>query len=177
MPPSTVTVCAAGSKATILAIGRTDTNSSVLFAMVLKQWRVPSTFSLLCLTTNSRTCSTEFAGYRRCVPYSRLPDQFVNFSSGIAASSGEMIGLATIAEESLINVRLFMASPSSAQETARGRSRCHPGGHPIRIPEGLNVKSRHDLLERSNSVQMPKHHREATNKLFSPNSNRWCTNF
>src|SRR5450432_2965970 len=109
MPPSTVTVRAAASSAAILAIGRTDRNSSVLLAMVLKQCRVPSTLSLLCLATNSRTCSTEFAEYKRSVPYSRLPDQFFGFSSGMAASSGEMIGVAIIADESLINVLLFIS--------------------------------------------------------------------
>src|SRR5882724_2266549 len=109
MPPSTVTVRADASNVAILAMGRTDRNSSVLFAMVLKQCRVPSTLSLLCLVTNSRTCCTEFAEYKCWVPYSRLPDQFFSFSSGIAASSGEMIGLAIIADESLINVLLFMS--------------------------------------------------------------------
>ena len=119
MPPSTVTVGAAASSVAILAIGRTDRKSSVLLAIVLKQWRVPSTFSLLCFATYSRTCSTEFAEYKRSVPYSRLPAQFVSLSSGIAASSGEMIGLAIIAEESLINVLLFIAFPSSAQGISR----------------------------------------------------------
>src|SRR5450755_1444593 len=110
MPPSTVTVRAAASSAAILAIGRTDRNSSVLLAMVLKQCRVPSTFSLLCLATNSRTCSTEVAEHNRSVPYSIFPAQFVNFSSGIALSKGARMGEATIAEESLINVLLFIVS-------------------------------------------------------------------
>src|ERR1700722_14189830 len=108
MPPSTVTVRALSSNAAIFAIGRTDRNWSVLLAMVLKQCRVPRTFSLLCLATNARTSSREFAEYRRSVPYSRLPDQFFSLSSGMAASSGEMIGVAIIAEESLMNVLLFM---------------------------------------------------------------------
>src|SRR5580704_7674316 len=108
MPPSTVTVRALSSNAAIVAIGRTDRDWSVLLAMVLKQWRVPRTFSLACFATNARTSSREFAEYRRSVPYSRLPDQFFSLSSGMAASSGEMIGVAIIAEESLINVLLFM---------------------------------------------------------------------
>src|SRR5271154_7018353 len=108
MPPSTVTVRAWSSNAAIFAIGRTERNWSVLLAMVLKQCRVPRTFSLLCFATNARTSSSEFAEYRRSVPYSKLPDQFFSLSSGMAASSGEMIGVAIIAEESLINVLLFM---------------------------------------------------------------------
>src|ERR1700758_4966178 len=76
--------------------------------MVLKQCRVPRTFSFPCFATNARTSSRELAEYRRSVPYSRLPDQFFSLSSGMAASSGEMIGVAIIAEESLINVLLFM---------------------------------------------------------------------
>src|ERR1700730_181801 len=110
MPPSTVTVRAVASNATILAIGLTDRNSSVLFAIVLKQCRVPSTFSLLCFGTNSRTCSSDSAEYKRSVPYSRLPAQFFSFSSCVAAINGERIGLAAIAEVSLINVLLFMVS-------------------------------------------------------------------
>src|SRR5580704_6793479 len=116
MPPSTVTVRAVASNATILAIGRTERNSSVLFAMLLKQCRVPSTFSLLCFGTNSRTCSSDSAEYKRSVPYSRLPAQFFSFSSGIAAINGERIGLAAIAEVSLINVLLFMVSHQTGKK-------------------------------------------------------------
>src|SRR5580704_3133244 len=119
MPPSTVTVRAVASNATILAIGRTERNSSVLFAIVLKQCRVPSTFSLLCFGTNSRTCSSDSAEYKRSVPYSRLPAQFFSFSSGIAAINGERIGLAAIAEESLINVLLFMVSHQTRKKSPR----------------------------------------------------------
>src|SRR5580704_9988051 len=129
MPPSTVTVRVVASSATILAMGRTDRKSSVLLAIVLKQCRVPSTLSLLCLVTNSRTCSVVFAEYKRSVPYSRLPAQFVSLSPGIAASSGVTIGLAIIAEESLINVLLFMIFPSSALDERRVLSLASPRRH------------------------------------------------
>jgi len=51
MPASTVTVRASGSNATTLSIDFKDRKLSVLSAMLLKQWRVPRTFSLFCFLT------------------------------------------------------------------------------------------------------------------------------
>ena len=51
MPALTVTVRASGSKATMLSIDFNDKKLFVLSAMLLKQWRDPSTFSLLCFVT------------------------------------------------------------------------------------------------------------------------------
>jgi len=61
----------------------------VLSAILLKQWRVPRTFSLFCVLTNSQTCSTELAGYKLSVLYSKLPAQFVSLDAGSRAKSGE----------------------------------------------------------------------------------------
>ena len=86
----------------------------LLSAMLLKQWRVPSTFSWLCFFTKSRARSNELAEYKLSVLYSRLPAQFFNLSaailsSGIQANIFEMRGDANIADESLIKVLLFMS--------------------------------------------------------------------
>src|SRR5229473_6433414 len=114
MPASTVTVCACGSSAITLSIDLRERRLYLLSAMLLKQWRVPSTFSWLCFFTKSRACSSELAECRLSVLYSRLPAQFFNlspaiFSPDIQANSGEMKGVANITEESLIKVLLFMA--------------------------------------------------------------------
>src|SRR5258708_20373391 len=77
--------------------------------MLLKQWRVPNTFSLLCLRTNSCTSSTEPAGYTRSVPYSTLPAQLWSFSVEAQAASRDRNGLVIAAEQILRNVLLFMA--------------------------------------------------------------------
>src|SRR5258708_40359165 len=107
MPASTVTVRASGSNEITLSIDRTERKSYLLSAMLLKQWRVPSTFSWLCFFTKSRACSSELAEYRLSVLYSRLPAQFFNLSddflsSDIQAKMGEIKGVANIADESLI---------------------------------------------------------------------------
>jgi len=47
------------------------------------------TFSLFCVLTNSQTCSTELAGYKLSVLYSKLPAQFVSLDAGSRAKSGE----------------------------------------------------------------------------------------
>src|SRR6266581_4320504 len=108
MPASTVTVRAWGSRATTESIGFNERRLSELSAMSLKQWRVPRTFNLRCFLTNSCTRSSERAGWRRSVPYSRLPAQFLSFSPDAQAMRGETTGAATIAEESLRKARLFM---------------------------------------------------------------------
>src|SRR6266851_3423481 len=110
MPASTVTVCASGSSATTSSIGFRDRKLSVLSAMLLKQWRVPSTFNLCCFLTYFRTSSSELAEYKRSVPYSRLPAQFDSLSFVARAKRGEITGLAISAEKSLIKVLLFIAT-------------------------------------------------------------------
>src|SRR5713101_8551078 len=83
MPASTVTVCACGSSAITLSIDLRERRLYLLSAMLLKQWRVPSTFNRLCFFTKSRACSSELAEYRLSVLYSRLPAQFFNLSPDI----------------------------------------------------------------------------------------------
>src|SRR6267378_3277350 len=109
MPAATVTVRASGSSATTWSIGFKESRLWVLSAMLLKQWRVPRTLRLLCRLTNSRTCSSELAGYRRSVLYSRLPAQFFSLSGAAQVSRGGRAGAAISAEKSLRNDRLFMA--------------------------------------------------------------------
>src|SRR5580700_5860088 len=111
MPAPTVTVRPCGSKETISSRGFKERKVSLLSAMLLKQWRVPRTFSFDCFLTKSWTCSRDLAAYRRSVPYSRLPAQFVSFSVPAQAKMRRTEGLAIVAEESLIKVRLFMAKP------------------------------------------------------------------
>src|SRR2546426_6829972 len=106
MPASTVTVWACASNPTTSSIGFSERRFCVLSAMSLKQWRVPRTLSLLCFLTNSCTCSRELAEYRRSVPYSRLPAQFLSLSPDAQARRGETTGAAISAEESLMKVRL-----------------------------------------------------------------------
>ena len=89
IPASTVTLRATGSNATTPSIGFKERKSFLLSAMVLKQWRVPSTFNLVCFLIKVRTCSRDDAGYRVSVPYSILPAQFVSFLSGDRANRGE----------------------------------------------------------------------------------------
>src|SRR5438309_10549373 len=109
MPAPTVTVWACASNATTSSIGFSERRFCVLSAMSLKQWRVPRTLSLLCFLTNSCTCSSELAEYKRSVPYSRLPAQFFSLLLDAQANRGEMTGLAIIAAKSLIKVLLFTA--------------------------------------------------------------------
>src|SRR6266481_7810648 len=104
-----VTVRASAFRSTTLSIAFIERNWSWLSAMWLKQWRVPSTFSLLCLRTNSCTASTEPAENTRSVPYSTFPAQLWSFSSAAQAVSLERNGLAIAAEQILRKVLLFMA--------------------------------------------------------------------
>src|ERR1700730_5357233 len=108
MPAATVTVRAFASNPTTWSIDFKERRLSVLSAMLLKQWRVPSTFNLLSFLTNSRTCSSELAEYMRSVLYSKFPAQFFSLSPAIQANRVGMTGLATIAEQSLMKVRLFI---------------------------------------------------------------------
>src|SRR5450631_1080218 len=108
MPASTVTVIAAASIAITLFIGFKEIKLSLLSAIVLKQWRVPSTFILLYFFTMSATCSIDSAGYKRSVLYSILPAQFFIFSPGISLSNGENKGAVMSAEDNLIKVLFFI---------------------------------------------------------------------
>src|SRR5262245_39260787 len=75
--------------------------------MVLKQWRVPSTFSFGCLTTRSLTCSAESAENICSVLYWTLPAQFVSLSPNAHESKVESTGVSVNIEHSLRNIRLF----------------------------------------------------------------------
>ena len=75
--------------------------------MLLKQCRVPRTFRRLCFFTNSCASCSEPAGYNCSVLYSKLPAQFVSLPPVAQVNRGESKGLASMAEESLINVLLF----------------------------------------------------------------------
>src|SRR5579859_5438043 len=105
-----VTVRACAFKSTTLSIAFIERNWSWLSAIWLKQWRVPSTFSLFCLRTNSCTSSTVPAENTRSVPYSTFPAQLWSFSSEAQAVSLERNGLAIAAEQILKKVLLFMAA-------------------------------------------------------------------
>ena len=105
-----VTVRASAFRLTTLSMAFIERNWSWLSAMWLKQWRVPSTFSLLCLRTNSCTSSTEPAENIRSVPYSTLPAQLWSFSEEAQAVSLDRNGLAIAAEQILRKVRLFMVA-------------------------------------------------------------------
>src|SRR5437763_13578412 len=120
MPAWTVTVCASGSRATSSSIGFRDRKLSVLSAMLLKQWRVPSTFNLCCFLTYFRTSSSELAEYKRSVLYSRLPAQFDSLSFVARAKRGEITGLAIIAEKNLIKVLLFITMVEARWTLAPG---------------------------------------------------------
>src|ERR1700730_1427406 len=102
MPASTVTVCASGSNATTSSIDFKDRKLFVLSAILLKQWRVPSTFSLLCFLTYLRTCSSELAEYKRSVLYFRLPAQFCRLFFDAQANTGEITGPANSAPKASI---------------------------------------------------------------------------
>src|ERR1700737_2112721 len=107
MPAPIVTVRSAGFKEKISSMGFKERNWLVLSAILLKQWRVPSTFNLACFLTKFFTCSMELAAYRLSVLYSKLPAQFLSLVSGNAAKSREAAGAATVAESSLMKFRLF----------------------------------------------------------------------
>ena len=103
-----LTVCSSAFNATISSIDFKDRNWFVLSAILLKQWRVPSTLNLACLLTKSFTSSTESAAYKFSVLFSKLPAQFFIFVSGSRAKSGETKGPAAIVENSLRNCLLSM---------------------------------------------------------------------
>src|ERR1043165_4991077 len=81
MLASTVTVRSPSSNSGASCISVSDKNASLLSAIVLKQCRVPRTFSLLCFLTYSFTSSTYFAAYKFSVLYSTFPAQFFNLSA------------------------------------------------------------------------------------------------
>src|SRR5271154_1415091 len=109
MLPATVTVCAAGSIVTTSFMGCSERKQSLLSAMWLKEWRVPRTLSLLLLFTWSRTCCSELVGYRRSVPYSILPAQFLSLSAVAHANAREAEGTASAAVRSFMKALLFIA--------------------------------------------------------------------
>src|SRR5215813_2876378 len=86
-----------------------DSRLSLLSAMRLKQWRVPRALSLDCCLTKPRTWSMELAVATRSVLNSKLPDQFLSLSSGMALRRGTTAGVAIAADNSLRKLRLFMA--------------------------------------------------------------------
>src|SRR5438876_11318975 len=110
MPASTVTVLFSALTATNWSRERIDNRLSLLSAILLKQWRVPRALSLLCDLTKLRTWSREVALVTRSVLNWKLPDQFFNFSSGMALRNGAMTGAAAIAEASLRKRRLCIAA-------------------------------------------------------------------
>src|SRR5215470_11948172 len=75
--------------------------------MVLKQWRVPSTFRFGCLTTKFLTCSGESAENNASVLYWTLPAQFISLSPNAQESKVESTGVSVNNEHSLRNIRLF----------------------------------------------------------------------
>src|SRR6266478_4528348 len=109
MPAATVTLRWVESSSTTWSMAFNESRFCLLSAILLKQWRVPRTFSLLSRLTNSRTWSTELAGYRRSVLYSRLPAQFFSLSPRAQASRGESARAAIIAERTLRKDLLSMA--------------------------------------------------------------------
>src|ERR1700680_4581417 len=111
MPASTVTVRACGSRETTSSNDFNDRKVSLLSAMLLKQWRGPRAFCFGCFFTQSWTWSCDLAAYKRSVLYSRLPAQFVSLSVPAQAKRRRKEGLAIVAEESLMKVRLFIAKP------------------------------------------------------------------
>src|SRR5215469_195582 len=74
--------------------------------MVLKQWRVPSTFRFGCLTTKFLTCSGESAENNWSVLYWTLPAQFFSWSPNAQESKVESTGVSVNIEHSLRNIRL-----------------------------------------------------------------------
>src|SRR5450432_3679497 len=103
-----VTVRAASSRATTLFSCLREIKLSLLSAMVLKQWRVPSTFTLLYFFTKSITCSIDSGTYSLSVLYSILPAQFFILSAGNSFTNGENNGVVISAEDNLIKVRFFI---------------------------------------------------------------------
>src|SRR5215469_13340903 len=106
MPAARVTLRAAGSSRMTLAIVLTDRKECALSAIVLKQWRVPSTFRFGCFTTRFLTCSTESAENNCSVLYWTLPAQLVSLSPNAQESKVESTGVSVNMEHSLRNIRL-----------------------------------------------------------------------
>ena len=78
MPAPTVTVFASTSIETS-SRPATATNRSVLSAIPLKLWRVPSTFIRACAFTQARTASPVAASSNACVLYAMFPAQLFIF--------------------------------------------------------------------------------------------------
>src|SRR5579864_2825748 len=76
--------------------------------MLLKQCRVPRTFSFFSCCTNARASSTEVAGWRRSVLYSRLPAQLLGLPSHAQLVTGDSTRAVITADIILRNDRLFM---------------------------------------------------------------------
>src|SRR5205814_3430647 len=113
---------ACGFSANTSSSGFKEKELFVLFAILLKPWRVSSPFYLCCSFTYFRTSSSELAEYKRSVLYSRLPAQFDSLSFVARAKRGETTGLAIIAEKSLIKVLLFIAMVQARSTLATGIS-------------------------------------------------------
>src|SRR5215471_14791646 len=100
MPAPSVTLRAAGSRAVTLSMFLTDKKECALSAMVLKQWRVPSTFRCGCLMTRFLTCSGESAENNASVLYWTLPAQFISLSPNAQESKVESTGVSVNNEHS-----------------------------------------------------------------------------
>src|SRR5258706_12568300 len=106
MPGPREMVRAAESIAGVCTAKSAGSSCWELSAMRLEQWRVPSVLKLECLPTKSCTLATEFAVATFSVLYSMLPAQLESFSGEASEESSK--GMATVAVQSLINVRFFM---------------------------------------------------------------------
>src|SRR3569833_3169323 len=108
MPPSTVTVCALVSSETTLFISLVQSRSSLLSAMVLKQCRVPSAFSLGSFFTSACTSSTVLGYCTLSVLYVRLPAQFFRRCRCDQPLRGDIIGVAIKVALNCMKVFLFI---------------------------------------------------------------------
>src|ERR1043166_3419685 len=136
---STVTVPAAASSAGASFISVSDKNVSLLSAIVLKQCRVPSTFSLPVFLTYSFASARDFAAYQLSVLYSIFPAQFFGLSSTLLFAPIPAIGdkndSAPIAPASFRNVLFFICEGRSVgiregiakSLAAQKRPDCIPG--------------------------------------------------
>src|SRR6266576_1149498 len=122
-----VTVRASGSSATTWSMVFAERNSLVVSAILLKQWRVPSTFRLRRFLTNSCMFFSEVAEYCFSVLYSRLPAQFFSLLSD-DSNSGEIIRLVSAAEQTFRNVLLFIVFSSPRSVVANGET-CYIPNH------------------------------------------------
>src|SRR5215469_3353375 len=132
MPASSVTVRAPRSRAATLSMGLSDKKECVLSAILLKQWRVPSTFRFCCALTTFVICSSELAEYICSVLYSTFSAQFFSLLPSAQLSTGDRTGVAINREESSTKVRLFTESIILARNLWTGnlaltnRSGCDP---------------------------------------------------